>query len=79
MAYLNPAEFVTKMVDSGESKLLMSTRDTLIRSYMAGAILALAAAFAVTCTSALLCRRGSQLQLRLLAHLAASQLQRSCS
>ena len=31
MAYLNPAEFVTKMVDSGESKLLMSTRDTLIR------------------------------------------------
>lgn len=50
MAYLNPAEFVTKMVDSGESKLLMSTRDTLIRSYMAGAILALAAAFAVTVT-----------------------------
>ena len=50
MAYLAPAEFVTKMVDSGESKLLMSTRDTLIRSYMAGAILALAAAFAVTVT-----------------------------
>ncbi len=48
MAYLNPAEFVTKMVDAGESKLLMSTRDTLIRAYMAGAILALAAAFAVT-------------------------------
>ena len=48
MAYLAPAEFVTKMVDAGESKLLMSTRDTLIRSYMAGAILALAAAFAVT-------------------------------
>ena len=48
MAYLAPAEFVTKMVDAGESKLLMSTRDTLIRAYMAGAILALAAAFAVT-------------------------------
>ena len=47
MAYLAPAEFVTKMVDAGESKLLMSTRDTLIRSYMAGAILALAAAFAI--------------------------------
>ena len=47
MAYLAPAEFVTKMVDAGESKLLMSTRDTLIRSFMAGAILALAAAFAV--------------------------------
>ena len=48
MAYVVPTEFVTKMVDSGESKLLMSTRDTLIRSYMAGAILALAAAFAVS-------------------------------
>ena len=48
MAYLAPAEFVTKMVDAGESKLLMSTRDTLIRAYMAGAILALAAAFAVS-------------------------------
>ena len=50
MAYLAPAEFVTKMVDAGESKLLMSTRDTLIRAYMAGAILSLAAAFAVTVT-----------------------------
>jgi formate/nitrite transporter len=48
MSYLAPTEFVTKMVDAGESKLLMATRDTLIRSYMAGAILALAAAFAVT-------------------------------
>ncbi len=48
MAYLAPTEFVTKMVDAGESKLMMSTRDTLIRAYMAGAILALAAAFAVT-------------------------------
>ena len=50
MAYLAPAEFVTKMVDAGESKMLMSTRDTLIRAFMAGAILALAAAFAVTVT-----------------------------
>jgi len=50
MAYLSPTEFVTKMVDAGESKVLMSTRDTLIRAYMAGAILALAAAFAVTIT-----------------------------
>ena len=48
MAYLVPSEFVTKMVDAGESKVFMSTRDTVIRSYMAGAILALAAAFAVT-------------------------------
>src|SRR3954469_5930269 len=48
MAYLLPSEFVTKMVDAGESKVFMSTRDTLIRAYMAGAILALAAVFAIT-------------------------------
>src|SRR5213080_330781 len=48
MAYLAPSEFVTKMVDAGESKIFMSTRDTVIRAYMAGAILALAAAFAVS-------------------------------
>ena len=48
MAYLAPTEFVTKMVDAGESKIYMSTRDTLVRAYMAGAILALAAVFAVT-------------------------------
>lgn len=48
MSYLVPSEFVTKMVDAGESKIYMSTRDTVIRAYMAGAILALAAAFAVT-------------------------------
>ena len=47
MAYLMPTEFVKKMVDAGESKIFMSTRDTVIRAYMAGAILALAAAFAV--------------------------------
>ena len=50
MSYLIPNEFVTKMVDSGESKIFMSTRDTLIRAYMAGAILALAAVFAITIT-----------------------------
>lgn len=48
MAYLMPTEFVTKMVDAGESKIYMSTRDTLVRAYMAGAILALAAVFAIT-------------------------------
>jgi formate transporter len=48
MAYLVPSEFVSKMVDAGEAKVHMSTRDTLIRAYMAGAILALAAVFAVT-------------------------------
>src|ERR1700747_2999854 len=50
MAYLAPSEFAPKMVDAGESKIFMSTRDTLIRAYMAGAILALAAWFAVTMT-----------------------------
>ncbi len=48
MAYIEPSEFVTKMVDSGESKVYMSTRDTLIRAFMAGAILGLAAIFAIT-------------------------------
>ncbi|ROZ93750.1 formate/nitrite transporter family protein [Gordonia sp. OPL2] len=50
MSYVKPADFVKAMVDAGEAKSFMSTRDTLIRSYMAGAILALAAAFAVTVT-----------------------------
>ena len=50
MSYVNPAEFVGKMIDAGEAKAMMSTRDTLIRAYMAGAILAIAAAFAVTVT-----------------------------
>ncbi|MGY5450164.1 formate/nitrite transporter family protein [Agarivorans sp. MS3-6] len=48
MSYLAPSEFVTKMVDAGESKVFMSTRDTVIRAFMAGAILALAAIFAIT-------------------------------
>ena len=48
MSYLVPSEFVTKMVDAGESKIHMATRDTLIRAFMAGAILALAAVFAIT-------------------------------
>jgi len=48
MSYLVPSEFVTKMVDAGEAKIFMATKDTLIRAFMAGAILALAAVFAVT-------------------------------
>ena len=50
MSYLMPAEFVVKMVDAGEAKVRMATRDAFIRAYMAGAILALAAVFAVTVT-----------------------------
>jgi len=48
MSYLEPNEFVKKMVDVGEAKVYMSTKDTLIRAIMAGAILALAAVFAIT-------------------------------
>lgn len=48
MSYVTPEDFARKMVDAGEAKTKMSTKDTLIRAYMAGAILALAAAFAVT-------------------------------
>ncbi len=50
MSYVPPSELITKMVDAGESKIFMSTRDTLLRAYMAGALLTLAAAFAVTMT-----------------------------
>ena len=48
MSYLLPNEFVTKLVDAGEAKIYMGTRDTLIRAFMAGATLALAVIFAVT-------------------------------
>lgn len=48
MSYVKPSDLVTAMADAGESKILMSTRDTLIRAFLGGAILALAAVFAVT-------------------------------
>jgi len=48
MSYVKPADLVARMIDAGATKILMSTRDTLIRAFMGGAILALAAAFAVT-------------------------------
>ncbi|MFD0902427.1 formate/nitrite transporter family protein [Actinomadura sediminis] len=50
MSYVKPPELVRSMVDAGEAKVFMSARDTVIRAFMAGAILALAAAFAVTIT-----------------------------
>lgn len=50
MSYIEPGEFATKMVDSGEQKIFMSTKDTLVRACMAGATLALAAFFAITVT-----------------------------
>ena len=48
MSYLQPNEFVTKLVDAGESKVYMGARDTLIRAFMAGATLALAVIFTIT-------------------------------
>lgn len=48
MSYIKPAELVTRMVDAGAYKIQMSTRDTLIRSFMGAALLTIAAAFAVT-------------------------------
>ena len=50
MSYVKPAEFVTAMIDAGQAKAVMATRDIVVRAFMAGAILALAAAFAVTVT-----------------------------
>ncbi|MCC2315548.1 formate/nitrite transporter family protein [Cellulomonas xiejunii] len=48
MSYVKPSDLVTSLVDAGEAKIFMSTRDTLLRAYMAGALLTLAAAFAVS-------------------------------
>src|SRR5690606_10885477 len=47
MTYVKPPELAASLIDIGESKVHMSTRDTLIRAYMGGALLTLAAAFAV--------------------------------
>lgn len=48
MSYVKPSDLVTSLVDAGEAKIFLSTRDTLLRAYMAGALLTLAAAFAVS-------------------------------
>ncbi|MEV8025437.1 formate/nitrite transporter family protein [Microbacterium sp. NPDC080220] len=48
MTYVKPTELVQTVIDAGASKVMLSTRDTLIRSIMGGALLTLAAAFAVT-------------------------------
>lgn len=57
MAYIQPSEFGKKMCDSGEAKIRMNPRDSFIRAYMAGAILALGAVMAVT----IITETGSQL------------------
>ena len=48
MTYVKPAELVGTIIDAGASKVLLSTRDTLVRSIMGGATLTIAAAFAIT-------------------------------
>ena len=48
MTYVKPAELIGTVIDAGASKVMLSTRDTVIRSIMGGALLSLAAAFAVT-------------------------------
>lgn len=48
VSYVKPNDLVTTMIDAGESKIFLSTRDTIIRSIMGGAFLTIAAAFAVT-------------------------------
>ena len=40
MSYLAPAEFAKKVVDAGEAKLHMATRDVVIRAFMAGVTIA---------------------------------------
>lgn len=48
MTTLAPLDLARVMVETGASKTTLTPHATLIRAYMAGAILALAAAFAVT-------------------------------
>jgi formate/nitrite transporter len=48
MSYLKPADLVTTLIDAGQSKIFMSARDTFVRAIMGGALLTIAAAFAVT-------------------------------
>ncbi|WP_424465120.1 formate/nitrite transporter family protein [Pseudoclavibacter helvolus] len=48
MSYVKPNDLVTTMIDAGETKIFLSSRDTIIRSAMGGAFLTIAAAFAVT-------------------------------
>lgn len=50
MSYIRPEKFVETMVDSGEDKVRMSLKDTLIRSFLAGAIIALAVTLAAVVT-----------------------------
>ena len=50
MTYVKPPELAVALIDAGGAKIHMSTRDTLVRAFMAGALLTLAASFAVKMT-----------------------------
>jgi len=50
MTYVKPPELAVALIDAGESKIFMSARDTLVRAFLGGALLTLAAAFAVKIT-----------------------------
>lgn len=50
MSYIKPQILIEKMIDAGASKVRMPVSQAFICAYMAGAILALAAAFAITIT-----------------------------
>ncbi len=48
MSYNEPRIFVEKIIDVGEEKIFLNPRVLMIRAFMAGAILAIAAVFAIT-------------------------------
>jgi formate transporter len=48
MSYVSPPELVANLIAAGEGKLTTPVRETLVRAFMGGAFLALAAAFAIT-------------------------------
>jgi len=50
MTYVKPPELAVALIDAGESKIFMSARDTLVRAFLGGAMLTLAAAFAIKMT-----------------------------
>lgn len=50
MSYTKPADLVVAMADAGETKIRMSTSDTIVKGAMGAAFLSMGAAFAVTVT-----------------------------
>ncbi len=48
MSYLTPAEFIPLLSDAGARKISMDVHKVMARAFMAGAILAVSAVFAIT-------------------------------